>query len=74
MRVSYDKDTRKAAKDENKMLYTFQITFPGGSGGITAQGLYSPDTLKQIKSHVDNIFSCIKKESELKNGKETDKA
>jgi len=57
MRVSYDKDHRTEARKTGKRLYTFQITFPGGSGGITTQGFFSPETLKHIKGCVDAVFA-----------------
>lgn len=62
MRVSYDKDVRKAAKKENKMLCTFHISFPGGRGGITSQGFYSPRTVKEIKGYIDTMFLSLQKE------------
>lgn len=60
MRVSYDKDQRKKARTTGKRLYTFQITGPGGSGGITVQGFFSPETLKQIAGLVDATFAVLK--------------
>lgn len=69
MRVSYDKDVRKAAKDENKMLCTFQITFPGGKGGITSQGFYGPNTMKEIKGYIDSIFTINKNNNSIKEEK-----
>lgn len=60
MRVSYDKDQRKKAKDTGNRLYTFQITGPGGKGGITAQGLFTPTTLAEIKDYVETVFKVLK--------------
>ncbi len=58
MRVSYDKDHRKEAREKGKRLYTFQITGPGGGGGITSQGFFGPDTLKHIKGCIDAMFAA----------------
>ena len=60
MRVSYDKDQRKKARTTGKRLYTFQITGPGGKDGITAQGLFTPNTLTEIKGYVDTAFAVLK--------------
>ena len=60
MRVSYDKDTRKEAVKNDKRLYTFHLSGPGGKGGITCQGLFGPNTLKEIKGYVDAVFSVLK--------------
>ena len=57
MRVSYEKDQRKEAMKTGKRLYTFQITGPFGKGGITVQGLVTPETapemLEEIKHYAD---------------------
>lgn len=60
MRVSYDKDHRQEAKKTGGRLYTFHITGPGGSGGIKAQGIFGPETLKEIKGYVDAVFKVLK--------------
>ncbi len=60
MRVSYDKDHRQKARTTGKRLYTFQITGPGGNGGITVQGFFTPETLKQIAGLVDATFAVLK--------------
>ena len=59
MRVSYDRDHRTEARKTGKRLYTFQITGPGGSGGITEQGFFSPETLKHIKADVDTVVTLM---------------
>ena len=59
MRVSYDKDQRKQAKDTGKRLYTFQITGPKGEGGITAQGIFGPGTRKEIEGYIDSVFKVL---------------
>ena len=64
MRVSYDKDQRKEARTTGKRLYTFQITGPGGKGGITVQGLFTPETLTEIKGYVDSAFAVLKDEKQ----------
>ncbi len=69
MRVSYDKDQRKKARTSGKRLYTFQITGPGGEGGITVQGFFSPETLKQIAGLVDATFAVLKDEEKQETSK-----
>ena len=59
MRVSYDKDYRQEARATGKRLYTFQITGPGGKGGITVQGFFGPETLEEIKGYVDAVFEAL---------------
>ncbi len=62
MRVSYDKDQRKKARTSGKRLYTFQITGPGGKGGITVQGIFTSETLTEIKGYVDTVFAVLKED------------
>lgn len=57
MRVSYNKDHRKEARQTGKRLYTFQITGPGGEDSITSQGFFSPETMAHIKKLVDVMFT-----------------
>ncbi len=59
MRVSYDKDHRKEARKTGKRLYTFQITGTHGKGGITVQGFFTPETLKEITGYVDATFAVM---------------
>ena len=55
MRVSYDKDHRSDAKKEGKRLYTFQLTHPGGRGGVTVQGFFDDKTMAEIAQMAERI-------------------
>lgn len=60
MRVSYDKDQRRTARNTGQRLYTFQITGLGGRGSITTQGIFTAKTLTEIKRYVDTVFKVLK--------------
>ena len=59
MRLSYDKDQRKQARKTGKRLYTFHITGPFGKGGITAQGIFGPGTLNEIRGYIKTVFEVL---------------
>jgi hypothetical protein len=57
MRVSYDKDTRKRAVEDNKRMFTLAITGKKGKGGVTIQGLCDDDNAQDVMNLITESFA-----------------
>ena len=62
MRVSYHKELRQKAKDENKRLYTLAFTGPKGKGGLTIQGCCDEVLAGKISDLIMESFNEENKE------------
>lgn len=63
MSVSYSKEQRKIAKDEDKQLYTIGFTGRGGKGHLMIQGPCGDKVAKLISKTIEKIADIQTKEA-----------